>query len=76
MRRGQDMSRVTEKMSGKRKRACIQDDGVGRIYIDWEDWRFLQAEYGLSADTDNLLSRIWEILDNAAEPGSRLVHEW
>jgi hypothetical protein len=34
------MSRVTERMSGNRKRVCIQDEGIGRIYIDWDDWVF------------------------------------
>lgn len=70
------MSRVTEKMSGNRKRVCIQDDGVGRIYIDWEDWVFLQSAYGLSSDTENLYRKVCELIDSAAEPGSRLDHEW
>lgn len=70
------MSRVTERMSGNRKRACIQEDGVGRIYIDWEDWVFLQSEYGFSADTENLYQKVCELIDSAAEPGSRLSHEW
>jgi hypothetical protein len=70
------MSRVTERMSGNRKRVCIQDEGIGRIYIDWDDWVFLQSVYGLSADTKNLYQRVCELIDSAAEPGSRLSHEW
>lgn len=69
------MSEVIE-CAGHTGRVCIRDNEYDMLFTDFDTWTFLQAEYGLSADTDNLLSRVREILHSAAEPGSRLVHEW
>lgn len=70
------MSEVIRYKSNGRKEVCIRDSDLDMIFISEDDWDFLQTMYGLSSDTDNLLSRVWEILDDAAEPGSRLTHEW
>ena len=70
------MSRVIEHLCNGEKQVCIQDSDFDMIFMDWEDWEFLQSVYGLSADTECLLTRVREILHSASDSDSRLVHEW
>ena len=69
------MSEVIE-CAGHNGRVCIRDGERNMLFTDRDTWTFLQEEYGLSADTEGLLTKIREILRSAAEPGSRLTHEW
>lgn len=62
--------------AGRPNRVCIRDSEHDMLFTDCDTWTFLQAEYGLSADTEDLLPKVREILRFAAEPGSKLVHEW
>lgn len=64
------------KCAGRNGRVCIRDSEYDMLFTDLDTWMFLQAEYGLSEDTEELLTRVREILHSAAEPGSRLTHEW
>lgn len=69
------MSEVIER-EGHNGRVCIRDSENDLLFTDRDTWTFLQTEYGLSEDTEGLLTKVREILHSAAEPGSRLTHEW
>lgn len=69
------MSEVIE-CAGNNGRVCIRDSKYNMLFTDHDTWAFLQNEYGLSADTENLLTKARDILHSAVESGSKLVHKW